>query len=267
MEFATGDFRITPMPRQLPVFARIALALLAWSVLAAGAPGQTATPISLTGFNHDLIIGASEGAPTTTTSVATWKYYESGLAGTSQGLPVSRTFLSAANNDIQFQFGSYYGTNNTLIVSSGGSGSLTLATAASFQDIHFLASVQGTGGGSMTITLNFSDNSNTVIPAYTGIPDWTTAPSSIALQDMGLSGNSIYSGSLYMALFDHTLSVTDQAKTLESLDIAFSGANTLMFFGASGTSAIPEPSAYAVIAGALALGLAAWRRKRIMTGR
>jgi len=232
---------------------------------------QTSLPIGLSGFNQDLIVGKTETGTVATTNVAGWVYYETGLASapsgyqgtTGQGLPGSGgAFTSAANSAVQFQFASYTGSN-TLVLSNGGSGTLTLSSPGSIQDIHFLVTVQG--GGTMTVTLNFSNATSVTIPSYTSIPDWTVSSVTYgaALSNMGLlhtAGSSGYAGNLYLREFDYTLGSGDQSKTLSSISVSNSGG-PLMFFGASAT-AIPEPGTTAALAGLAALGLVAVRRIR-----
>ena len=110
--------------------------------------------VGLSGFNQDVIWGngeAASAAAATTTDFVSWNWYEHGVSGTTQGLPVNsgeapRTFTSAFNPSVQFQFadyGSSAGRNdNALLVPSFNSGTITLNSPGSFQSLQFLAAAK-----------------------------------------------------------------------------------------------------------------------------
>lgn len=260
------------MPSPSGSFHRILLAAFALALAAICARAQTSTPISLTGFNQDLIvsaggvgIGGTETAPGFSIQViGIFDYYEQGLSGTTQGLPLG-PFISEADPQVQFQFASAANnTNNAVLLNGGGSVTLSLVTPGSFSDLHFLANLQNIGSNTIQFTLHFSD-ATAHTATFLNLPDWTATNSTpVALSNMGMLGNGGYNGPLNMESLDYSLSVGDQAKTLTSFTLTYvNGPGPLMFFAASGAAtAIPEPSSYAAFAGLGALGLIARRRRR-----
>ncbi|HQL76427.1 MAG TPA: autotransporter-associated beta strand repeat-containing protein [Phycisphaerae bacterium] len=210
-------------------------------------------PVSVTGFNHDIIIGASESAPGYTASMAGWDFYETGLAGGTQGLPADsgatpRTITSVSNPDLSFQFASYAG-NNAVYLDGPGSVTLALDTPSQFQSLAFL---ETTRTMSWYATLNFADGSSTTTTTWSD-PDWTANPgvTDAALTSYGLknTNGSFYSNYLWMAGREFVLSPTDQAKTLNSVTFTTTsgtGHQLAMFAvsGASGTSGYTASQTY-----------------------
>ena len=197
--------------------------------------------VSLTGWNHDLIIGASETAPGYSTNMGGWNYYEVGLANSAQGLAadsggVNRTFTSSRNPSVRFQFQPYT-NNNALFLSGPTNFTLVLDTPTKFQSLQFLETTR-----SMTwyARLNFSDGSSTTTTTWSD-PDWTSnpGPSDRCLTSYGLkkaADGSFYTGYLWMAQRDYTLPVADQYKTLRSITFVTTGASgsQLVVFAVSG---------------------------------
>ena len=214
------------------------------------------------GYNNDLIWSLAESTAglsytaATTAQIASWVWYEQGAIG-SQGLlvndgsPTARTFTSAVNPSVQFQFAPYGSaaarSNNGLTVGAGTTGTLTLDTPGRFSSVQLLTNTQGNGAGTTwNVTLNFSDGSHT-LESNINDPDWTQVTSYDALLNTGLYNGSIYSGTLDLREHDFALAPTDQDKTLDSLTfntVSSSGAG-LVVFAASGTDVNTTPQTYA----------------------
>ncbi|HEY3323481.1 MAG TPA: autotransporter-associated beta strand repeat-containing protein, partial [Planctomycetota bacterium] len=220
-------------------------------------------PLALTGWNQDIIVGATEGAPGYSTGMVGWDFYEIGYPGSTQGLPADsgatpRTVVSTYNANVKFQFAPYAG-NNAIYLDGPGNATLTLATPARFQALQFL---ETTRTMNWYAKLNFADGSTTTTATWND-PDWTSnpGPADRCLTNYGLlaTAGGFYAGYLWMADREIALSAADQAKVLNSITIYTTSAagNQLALFAVSGktvvtsvTDVLPDTSTVTVASGA-----------------
>jgi hypothetical protein len=174
-----------------------------------------------------------------------WNFYERGMPGGTQGLPADsgdtpRTFTSAHNPSVKFQFAPYAG-NNAVYLDGPGSVTLTLVNPAKFQSLQFLETSRSM---SWYARLNFADGSSADTGTWND-PDWTaTSPDFPCLTSFGLKLTSgyIYPYYIWMAERGFTLPLADQAKTLNSITICTLGNNDqqLALFAVSGYALAPS---------------------------
>ena len=200
-------------------------------------PGQQI--LSLTGWNQDVIIGATETAPGYGPDMGGWNFYEAGLPGGTLGLAADsgdapRTFTASSNPIIQFQFQPYT-NNNAVFLNGPGNVTLTLDNPARFHSLQFL---ETTRTMSWYAKLNFADGSSTTTSTWSD-PDWTqTGPADTCLTFYGLRNPSggFFANYLWMAMRTVTLSAIDQTKMLNSITFYTTSNNDqhLALFAVSG---------------------------------
>lgn len=214
------------------------------------------TPLTLTGFNADLVIenNASHFAQPadgiiTDFSRPTW--FEAGLGGHSDGLPSSRTFTSTAGTLFQLEPYGSNGTpaNNALRLFDGATATLTLATPVQLSSLSILAfTSSGTGSSTaLPLTIHFTDSS-TMSGTYSA-PDWVAPGSGIDFlgrSTVAGSGFTYDTGGNDFGMTETILNLTGSGtKLVQSLTFTgaadFSGVTTTSVMAVSGT-VVPEPS-------------------------
>ncbi len=123
------------------------------------------TPISLTGFNRDIVIPSNAVGPPYSSYAVEYNpyertcFYQQGLPGTAYGLPATGQFSSVIDGTI-FQFQPYT-TNNALVMSietAITNGTLELIQPATFASLAILAnSANAESTSTGALTLNFAD--------------------------------------------------------------------------------------------------------------
>src|SRR5262245_47892547 len=126
---------------------------------------QTYTPVTVTGFNNDVVAEAgtsSQAVTTTSLDLSSYVVYTTAFAMAntiSGGLPNTGTIVNGTRT---YQLAPYTG-NNSVFLSAGGvapgsaaSGTLTLATPASFSKISLLL-FSTEGNSTISVVLKFTD--------------------------------------------------------------------------------------------------------------
>jgi hypothetical protein len=221
------------------------------------------SPISVTGFNRDVVIEKSYTPVTypvpgsvalNVNSPENNCYYQSNWPGrTVSGLPDSGAFTSVLDGATLFQFQPYTSANDLVLGADTGTtaGMLTLVAPAIYNRIAILAN-SGSGGGTATVTLNFSDGS-TWTTTYNA-PDWFNN-SGYALagierinpQTGAISGSGGASGNprFYQTTLDLNASLGANNKPLVSLTFNKAPtANSTGIYAISGELAPPAPASF-----------------------
>lgn len=168
--------------------------LLTILVLLSGAGrAQTVTPVTVTGFNADVIANGTTFPGSVTDDVDGGKYYFLNQSFTALGtpanyLPASGLINSAASPLVSFQLADASVNNSLRLTTTLTSGTLTLTTPQTAGVVYFLA----TSGGSattMSVTLNFADGT-TQTNANITVSDWYNG-TGFAIQGIGrVNGNT-----------------------------------------------------------------------------
>ncbi len=173
-------------------------------------------PLLVGGFNAALLAPrtASPANPGATAFDVpnAYCFYQTGLAGSTRGLPFGGSFASLCDNTTAFQLGSYGALNGLLIgYNHASSGTLTLGTPQAFKSLAILAT-SANGGGVGALKLNFTDGTRSPT-LYYNAQDWFNTVTNVALQgfgrlklgssftieDNGLSNPNLYQTSINLA--------------------------------------------------------------------
>ena len=213
-------------------------------------------PVALTGFNAALLASnnATAGRPGATAFDIPNDYcfYQQGLSGGTQGLPLSGTFPSLCDSTTAFQLGPYAAADALILGDAHvSSGTLTLATPTAFNSLAILAA-SANGGGQGTFVLNFADGTHGPVLAF-NCQDWFYTLTNVAIQGFGrlqLSGWTIQNtGSSNPNLYETTVNLAMLGLAQPVASITFSdpagagAAESTAIFAISGmpTSAPLQP--------------------------
>jgi predicted small secreted protein len=231
------------------------------------------TPISLSGWNRDIVVEASATAPYSSAAAPfdvpnNYGFYAAGLPGGTRGLPASRSFTSLLDGTTVFQFQPYTG-NNVLQLSASTSsfGTLTFSTPGIYSSLSILAAAANSGASMGNLVIHFADASVSPVLQFNN-SDWFFQPNpaimgfgrqdlgSITPEDNGASFPELYSTTLNLAALGLN---TKPIVSIDFTDLSSDPRESTGVFAISGTL-VPEPGTTALLITGAAL-LAFRRRK------
>lgn len=245
--------------------------LVAGAVMAAVSALAADTPLTLSGWNRDVIVEANAGSPYTTAAQPfdvpnNYAFYEAGLPGGTRGLPASRTFTSLVDGTV-FGF-QPYNQNNVLQLSASttSSGILTLGTPGYYSSISILAAAANSGASQGSMVIYFADLTISPVLNFNN-SDWFFQPNP-AIQGFGrlnlTSTTPEDNGNSYPELYQTTINLAQLGlANKEILGFGFRDNSTdpresTGIFAISGTM-VPEPTSIALLA--LGTGVLLFRKR------
>lgn len=175
-------------------------------------------PLSVTGFNADVVCSATNC--TGTNSIDEQWYYYFASKKTEGALPQSIT----SKMGIQYDLASFE-SNNALTIGSNGvsSGTLTLTTPTKAKEIWVLG-LSASGERAIDVKLNYTDNSS--VSVNFSFPDWYQSNGAkAAYYGLGrVKSSSTYDDRLQFGLFERVIPV-DENKTVKSIEFNYNGTD------------------------------------------
>lgn len=253
------------------------------AVAAAPASAAPLTPVTVTGFTADVIVGSGAVSPysddvTSNFDISNnYAFYEKGANASSltTGLPADGLVTSLTNatdgSSITYQLAPDTGNNAVMLSTASGAQTLALSVPAQYKRLSIMAASSNASGTTTgTLTLNFTDSTTSSAITYNA-NDWFFVTTNNAINSIGrvstVTNGFETNGTdprLYQTVIDLT-ALGLSGKTLQSATFNFPSTITNVnsrtaIFAVSG-EAVPEPAA----AGLLTLGaggLLARRRRR-----
>lgn len=163
-----------------------------WTEALAFATQSMYTPLTVTGYNADVIANGTGAANVSTTAGVDGSNnayialnYQNTATGsvTSVGLPLNRKLANSGITGMEFLLADYTGNNSLRLPAQGQSGTLTLTSPVKANNL-YMALTSGSGYSTIDATVNFADGTSQTIAAIS-VTDWydpgtVTAPALIS---------------------------------------------------------------------------------------
>lgn len=199
--------------------------------------------LAVTGYNVDVVANGTN-APVTTVTTSQFDHqgyylmelaYNNGISTAQRGLPPGGFIASASTSGLAFQLASY-AANNSLRLTNGTSGTLTLSQPQALSTVHLLAAATG-GRATMDVTVRYTDNSGESFTGR-GVTDWFERGSGATITGLGrvTPSGSIDNNSTFPILYQYTLplSPANKAKLVSSIAFTQTSGTVLNVMGVSG---------------------------------
>ncbi|HWD92089.1 MAG TPA: glycoside hydrolase family 76 protein [Verrucomicrobiae bacterium] len=223
-----------------------------------GLNGASFTPITVTGYNEDIVVEAAAGKPGALTGVTTATmdtgpantgstFYEVGYVSQAPdtGLPHPGSLITniSAPDHVYQMPPSYTAKNAVLITSNLSTTTITLASPASYAGLSFLAAV-GIGPASIVCLVHHADGTTEGIPIT--VQDWfNLAPTAWFANGRVFVDNKTVNSlnSSNPRLYAADIALADTASPVTSIQLSYlSGnpsANAAIFAVSGGTAILP----------------------------
>lgn len=231
-----------------------------------GAFAQAYQPITVTGYNVDVVANGSGAASASTTqpvdianfALVAQNYVNPSNQSPTGGLPSTGLISSVATPGLTFQMAPFTGNNDLRIPASGtttgtGTGTLTFNTPTAADKVYVLA-LSGNGISTVTITVTFTDATTQVFSAQT-VSDWFGG-TGFAIQGIGrvnTSTSAIENPAGDPRIYQKELVISAANKTKPIQSIAFNKTSTTGVLNVLGISIQSAASTLAVDAGVTAI--------------
>lgn len=181
--------------------------------------GSNYVPLTLTGFNADVVCNASDCSGSETLD-GEWYFYSSEKK---QEGAIPQTIVSKYG--VEYTLNSF-DANNALTLGSNGvsSGKLTLSTPVAVKELWILG-MSASGQKDISVIVKYTDNSTSEEKSIS-FPDWYQSDGSgAAYYDLGrLKSSNSYDGRLQFGLFERIIPV-DSTKDVESISFSYTGTD------------------------------------------
>lgn len=211
---------------------------------------QNHTPISVTGYNYDIIAETTPALTTTDTTfdIANYVLYSQNygtLLNTGTGLPNNGLITSGSSS---YQMASF-NAKNCILLSTGQMDSLELTTPASYSSLSLLG-FSTEGNGSILGLVEFTDGAVWILPQPNPtVPNWMTGSGAVfsgfdrTYRPGDLADHNTSTPHLFR--IDVNLTCADQAKLVRRVMIintTASPTNRVAFFAISGAPVVSSSS-------------------------
>ncbi|MBS1653263.1 MAG: hypothetical protein JSU05_00330 [Bacteroidetes bacterium] len=214
-------------------------------------------PISLTGFNQDVVANGTGAATSSTTQPLddhSYVFYASGYNnGTTSGphgLPATGSFTSTQDAARSYQLASYTASNSLVLTTTptsyGSVNSGTLSFTSQYQSPYatlYVIGTTGNGTGTVNYTVNYSDA--TTSTGSISFPDWFLAASTSSsiralgsLDRVSWASPGTFDNATNFNIYEAPISIpgASQSKVINSVSFAWSASGTarINLFGITG---------------------------------
>jgi hypothetical protein len=171
------------MKKPFTFFSRLLALACGLGFTAQAQTNYSTVPLTASSFTADVIANGTAANPATSSTTAdvdgagyyliSQDFYTATTPHTS-GIPNSGLIPNSISglSGLTYQLASFSANNSLRLAAAGSTGTVTFATPTAASELNVLA-ISGSGASTVTMTVNYSDNTTTVFAGQT-YPDWFT---------------------------------------------------------------------------------------------